>query len=132
MELALLIPLFVLILAGIMDFGHAWFVHHTITNATREGARYGIRYQSNGTVRTCPTTAEIRDRVVKPYLKKFFNDDFVDNPSKVQITVVPPVPCSAGGDLKVIIIAQKEWFILGPLTGMTPFQVAAATTMKLE
>jgi hypothetical protein len=131
MELALLIPIFVLIVAGVMDFGDAWYIHHTITNATREGARAGIRYQSSGEVRTCPTVSDVQ-QVVKDYLKKFFPADYVDDPGKVQIKVDPPPVCRAGENIGVGIVAQKEWFILGPLTGMSPFKVGAITTMKLE
>ena len=46
-EMALILPLFLLIAAGILDFGHAWFMRQAITNASREGARYGITYKTN-------------------------------------------------------------------------------------
>jgi Flp pilus assembly protein TadG len=40
-EFALILPLMVLIIAGIFDLGRAFFASITITNAAREGARYG-------------------------------------------------------------------------------------------
>ncbi|OGO60464.1 MAG: hypothetical protein A2032_01530 [Chloroflexi bacterium RBG_19FT_COMBO_49_13] len=40
-EFALVLPLFVLIIAGIFDLGRAFYASITITNAAREGARYG-------------------------------------------------------------------------------------------
>jgi hypothetical protein len=40
-EFALVLPLFVLLIAGIFDIGRAFYSSITITNATREGARYG-------------------------------------------------------------------------------------------
>lgn len=40
-EFALLLPLLVLIFAGIFDLGRAFFASITITNSAREGARYG-------------------------------------------------------------------------------------------
>jgi Flp pilus assembly protein TadG len=40
-EFALILPLLVLIIAGIFDLGRAFFASITITNAAREGARYG-------------------------------------------------------------------------------------------
>ena len=40
-EFALILPLFVLIVAGIFDLGRAFYSSITITNAAREGARYG-------------------------------------------------------------------------------------------
>jgi len=40
-EFALILPLMVLIIAGLFDLGRAFFDFITITNAAREGARYG-------------------------------------------------------------------------------------------
>lgn len=40
-EFALILPLLVLMVAGIFDLGRAFFASITITNAAREGARYG-------------------------------------------------------------------------------------------
>lgn len=62
-ELALLIPLLVLIVFGAIDLARAYFAQVTITNASREGARYAMRINGN------PQTAAdklvlIQDRVV--------------------------------------------------------------------
>ncbi len=43
LELALLAPLLVLIVAGVVHLGWALNVHQVITNAAREGARVGTR-----------------------------------------------------------------------------------------
>ncbi|MHB1357606.1 MAG: TadE/TadG family type IV pilus assembly protein [Anaerolineae bacterium] len=43
-ELALILPLLVLILAGIADLGRAFQSYIVITNASREGARYASHY----------------------------------------------------------------------------------------
>jgi Flp pilus assembly protein TadG len=40
-EFALVIPLLVLVIAGLFDLGRAFYSLITITNAAREGARYG-------------------------------------------------------------------------------------------
>jgi TadE-like protein len=40
-EFALILPALVLIIAGIFDLGRAFFAYISITNAAREGARYG-------------------------------------------------------------------------------------------
>lgn len=41
-EFALILPLLVLILMGVFDFGRAFFAYNAISNGAREGARYGI------------------------------------------------------------------------------------------
>lgn len=40
-ELALTLPLLLLILVGMLDLGRVYYAQITITNAAREGARYG-------------------------------------------------------------------------------------------
>jgi Flp pilus assembly protein TadG len=46
-EFALVLPVMVLIVAGIFDLGRAFFAYITITNAAREGARYGALNQDH-------------------------------------------------------------------------------------
>lgn len=41
-EFALILPLFILLLFGILDFGRAIYGYNTINNAAREGARWAI------------------------------------------------------------------------------------------
>lgn len=41
-ELALILPLLVILLAGILDYGQIYFTRLTMTNAAREGARVGV------------------------------------------------------------------------------------------
>lgn len=41
-EFALILPLFLLVLYGMTEFGRAWFTMHIVTNASREGARKAV------------------------------------------------------------------------------------------
>ncbi len=41
-EFALILPIFVLILVGVFDFGRAVFAYNTVNNAAREGSRLAI------------------------------------------------------------------------------------------
>ena len=41
-EFAVIAPLFLLLLAGIIEFGQAFRIEHMLANATRRGARYAI------------------------------------------------------------------------------------------
>lgn len=43
-ELAIILPVLILILVGIMDLGRVFYAQIVITNAAREGARYGSMY----------------------------------------------------------------------------------------
>ncbi len=46
-EFALVLPLMILFIAGIFDLGRAFFASITITNAAREGARFGTLNPQN-------------------------------------------------------------------------------------
>ncbi len=48
-ELALAMPLLLLIIAGVVDLGLLFWEKHVLTNATREGARAAIKAVDTGT-----------------------------------------------------------------------------------
>lgn len=52
-EFALVVPLFVMLLFGIIEAGRFIFYYETLANATREGARYAI--VNGASSLTCPT-----------------------------------------------------------------------------
>jgi Flp pilus assembly protein TadG len=54
-EFALVLPIFMLILAGILDFGFALYSRMTVISAAREGARVAVMQQSD--VTTIPNLA---------------------------------------------------------------------------
>ncbi len=70
-EFVILFPLFMLILAGIVEFGHLIYVRHTLTNASREGARAAVIYfvPSVGGTRT----TEAKD-IAKTTVDKYLAD----------------------------------------------------------
>ncbi|WP_311213663.1 MULTISPECIES: pilus assembly protein [unclassified Arthrobacter] len=47
-EMAILLPLLLLILTGIMEFGRAYNVQVSLTQAAREGARYAAVHYQDG------------------------------------------------------------------------------------
>ena len=44
-EYALLLPFMLMLIMGIFDLGRVTFLYSTITNISREGARYGVVHQ---------------------------------------------------------------------------------------
>lgn len=62
-EFALLLPLVMLLLIGIVEFGRAWQAKQTLTDAAREGARLAVVGNPSYTVDTV-------DLAVKTMLKK--------------------------------------------------------------
>ena len=55
-EFALLVPVLILLVAGLVDFGRAYFTRMELENAARAGAQYGILHGSDD-------LATIRDAV---------------------------------------------------------------------
>jgi hypothetical protein len=148
-EFAIILPVLVLLVFGIIDFGHAWYMDHLMSNASREGARYGTRY----------TTDIHKDRLFPQNLTPSISDYILHNstenggqgglglahllPSDANPQVFPsgdgynnltnPVGL-AGQDLIVRITARKTWFIIGHLIpGLGDYKdLSVQTTMKCE
>jgi hypothetical protein len=53
-EFALLLPIFLTLLLGAMDWGYFFFVQQLVTNASREGARTASLCRPNGGSYICP------------------------------------------------------------------------------
>jgi Flp pilus assembly protein TadG len=70
-ELALVLPLLLFLVAGTVDLGLLYWEKHILTNATREGARAAIKAMDTSTgVKAEKTQAQIR-QVVQDYLNRF-------------------------------------------------------------
>jgi Flp pilus assembly protein TadG len=136
-ELALLIPIFVLLIGGILEFGHAWYTKHAITSASREGARYGIVYRTvtvgGVTTRLSPLNfnPSIKDEIDK-YLSQFLPENSWTVPTPTLTLGTGTTIPGAGNDLEVTVTAPKTWIVLGGLIGMEDVTISATTTMKLE
>jgi Flp pilus assembly protein TadG len=135
-EFALLMPFFLLLVFGIVDFGHAFYMKQIVTNASREGARYGTRYITDaGGTRILPKDLDIINYVKNTVLSNLLPSDAnpqvtLGGPGATE-TVLANLP---GEDLSVTINATKTWFVIGHLVpGLGTSQtVSAATTMKCE
>ncbi len=46
-EMALIVPLLLLLLVGVADLGRAYFTYITMINAAREGARHGVDHPAD-------------------------------------------------------------------------------------
>lgn len=126
MELALVLPIFLLLCLGVGDLSHAWYTKQTVINASREGARYGSRYNESAGTRSYPNA-------LSPSIVSYVQDNY-----GASLTVTPSgagyTSTTAGSDLTVTVSATKTWWILGtliPSLGST-MNVTSSTVMKLE
>ncbi|WP_084100647.1 TadE/TadG family type IV pilus assembly protein [Knoellia flava] len=109
-EMAIVLPLLLLIVAGIIDLGRLFFVQNMVTNAAREGARMkSLGYtDAQATTRVTNASPELSDLGGAPTVT------FVACP-------VGPGPTSAAS--ATVSAPLFEWLILGEvasLFGATP------------
>jgi Flp pilus assembly protein TadG len=138
-EFALCILPLVLLIGGVVDFGHAYYMQHLITNASREGARYGVKYKVNSSTGlpyapdALPTSISNYVKLSQPtglgYDGLLGSDaNLVVTPSGLGYTSNNP-----GDPLTVTVTADKHWFFLGDLLGLPdPKTLQATTIMVLE
>jgi Flp pilus assembly protein TadG len=132
LEFVVLFPLFLLIIAGIVEFGHLFYVRHTLTNASREGARAAVVYVPTDRINWATTAATTK---VNEYLYPV-----VDGTAKPRLPgVTIPAPTVAvsgsttGSTVTVTITASDVLLVLDKLVTLSnPVTVTAETTMRLE
>jgi len=116
-ELALVLPLLIILIMGTMEFGRIFHSYLLITNASREGARAGVVNK---------TDAEIKTKVKDAAATLGLTDD--------QITITPAqsyrtrgVPLTVKVDYTVSLITPVlDAFV------PNPFPLTASTTMRVE
>ena len=88
-EFALVLPLILFFLAGIINFGRAWNIKQAVTDAAREGARYAV-IQDNTIQTTDDVKAKIEERLALASIESStiaFSGDFHVANSETTVTV---------------------------------------------
>jgi len=132
-EFAVIGIVFILLIAGVLDFGHAWFMRHVVTNASREGARYGITYQTN------TSGLRITPNALTPSIEQYISSNYLANaalPSDANPSITMGgtgyTTGTKGAPLEVTVTAVKTWFIIsGLIPGLGEQETIAATTVML-
>ncbi len=132
-EFAIVGTLFILLIAGVIDFGHAWYMKQIITNASREGARYGVTYQTNSSgARVAPNTF---NPTIKSYiLTKYLANQVLPTDANPNVTVAGAGYTSGnkGAALEVTVTATKTWFMVsGFIPGLGNQKTLTAKTVML-
>lgn len=118
-EFALILPIFVLLLVGIFDFGRAIYAFNTINNAAREGARLAVVDQ---------TVTHIQEEAAKGAVSLGIGDadievEFVNNTTGAACTVINTnraSECSA--IVRVPYSYQAATPLIGNLVGVIPME----------
>lgn len=112
-ELALLLPLLVLLLVGVADFGRAFNSYIIITNASREGARYASRFPW------------LENATIQVTIREAANTGIQLHPRNVTVNGVGAVQ---GQPIKVIVTYEFAT-ILGSIIGVNILTLEASTEM---
>jgi Flp pilus assembly protein TadG len=131
-EFAILGTVFIVLLGGILDFGHAWYMAQIVTNASREGARYGVTYRADSSgVRIAPNafSPTVPNYVLNSYLAR------TSLPTDANPTVTAGgtgyTTGTKGAPLEVTVTAIKHWFLISMVPGMGTIKTLTATTVML-
>ncbi len=135
-EFAIVLPLLLIILFGIVEFGLVLFNKQVITNASREGARYGI-VATNGTQRV--SQADIQG-IVNDYCggKLITFDDTSGNTSTPECPVDYPdgfdINAPFGQELTVRVQFDYTFLVLPALLpkDWETINLIATTAMRYE
>lgn len=121
-EFALVLPLLLMILFGVIEFGLVLYNQEVITNASREGARFGIVIGSPR-----PATGAIQG-VVNDYLT---NAGL--NAGNATVGVAGAQGAS-GNDLTVAVLYPYDFLVLPNFVASlgSTLNLSATTVMKLE
>ncbi len=115
-EMALVLPILILIIFGIIEFGRIMNTYLIVTNAAREGARQGV--------------VGGNDTAVQNAVK---NTAYTLDPAKLTITINPMGTRSRGAALNVRVTYRLDIIapVISVITG-NPYIVTASSTMRVE
>lgn len=134
-EFALILPLLLLLVFGIIEFGLLLYNKAMLTNASREGARAGIVYSSD------PVTGNL-DRLSKAEITQVVNDycqsyliTFGTTPNFTVTTNPDPTETVPSGQSLTVDVSYHYDFLLVPafITNLTGgLDLVASTSMREE
>ena len=93
-ELGMVMVIFVLLVGGVMQFGHAFMVANMITHAARDGARLAASWQSRGACGQITNYSAIQDAVssrIATVSGETFTVSVTQEPA-VAASATPPCP----------------------------------------
>lgn len=117
-ETALVLPIIILLLTGIVDFGLLFNNYLVVSNASREGARSAITGSTNEQIRAVVNT-------VAASL----------DPDKLDVTISPDLLVGRSTGVAVVVTVKYDYSMVTPIIAALvpgPFQLKTSTTMRCE
>ena len=123
-EMAFVLPLLLLLVFAIGDFGIAYTRWNSLTNAVREGARVGVVFRA-------PCNAGAVTTEIQNTVSSFAASAGLDGPSIV--TTVANVCAGTGTPLTITATAPYNYIAMAALAGLAPsINLSARTVMRNE
>ena len=128
-ELALVLPLLLLVIFGAVEFGTAMYDKQVVTNASREAARAAI----------VGTTPRLTDVGVKLVAHNYWSTrlvNFKTGTTDTAVTTITPTPNTARTSGTVITVTTtytyKTFLVPKWLPGIGTFSLTGMTRMRME
>lgn len=119
-EMALVLPVLVLLVVGILEFGRLFGAYLTVAHAAREGARLAV---------TGATDAEIEDLV----RRQASSLDGASDPARLTVSVTPPFSERTAGTRVTVSVDYGFEFLLPWIAGRSDplFPLQARLSMEM-
>jgi Flp pilus assembly protein TadG len=124
-EFALIAPIFFIVVLGMIDGTRAIFAYNAISNASREGARYGIVHGGSS---ASPVGPGVNETALKDHVKQFTK---AFSPSDLTVTPSWPSGSNAIGSKVKVDMAYKYHPMFGALVGIKSMTLSAGATMVI-
>ena len=131
-EFAIVIPVFLLLLSGMIDFGSGLYANQTIINAAREGARVGVTSLSSANDNPAPVTARVKAMATSLDLTKL----------TVTVTCVLPAGTACPNNVSgypnwasadsVVVQVDYSYKMIWPIALGTTFPLSTTVQMRIE
>jgi Flp pilus assembly protein TadG len=122
-EMAIVLPLLLLLVFAIGDFGIAYTRWVSLTNAAREGARAGVVFRE-------PCDAGAVEDEIRATVSDFADSSGLDDPIDIDII---GACLGTGTELRVTAIVPYNYLALSALAGLAPtVNLSARTVMRNE
>jgi Flp pilus assembly protein TadG len=122
-EFALVLPLILLFIAGIVEMGRAWNIKQAVTDAAREGARYAV-VQDDAIGSEDDVKAKIEERLALASIESS------------TIEFAGPFHDPSGGEITVTVSTQHQMGLIGALLewggGPSVVTISTQATMRSE
>jgi Flp pilus assembly protein TadG len=128
LELALVLPILLLVIAGIMDFGFLFQRYEVVTNAAREGARVAI-------------LPGYGDADVSARVRSYLNASGLDGSTAAVPPAVRTIETLPSGPITIVSVTvdyPSQFLFLGPIAGLvggsgwTSLTLRSVSVMRVE